>query len=160
MFLLFVVLMSNGLYGIFCQYISPNLIYFLNLFLGILQNMPISISRHPIAIAVVEIFKSKSLTVSRQCPEQPFHPDLVLTFALGYFSSWESFVANSSIELLTQDKIWFGVSLISYIQSSLRIPVLYLCLAPFLGSLMVLQFQHGSLIFGKSTVLDSAQPFW
>ncbi len=37
---------------------------------------------------------------------------------------------------------------------------LYLCLAPFLGSLIVLQFQHWSSIFGKSTVLDSAQPCW
>ncbi len=97
-----------------------SLFYFLNLFHGILQNTPISISRHP--IVVVETFKSKSLTVSRHCPEQPFRPDLVLTFALGYFS-WESFVANSSIGLLTWDTDWFGVSLISYIKSSLLIPV-------------------------------------
>jgi hypothetical protein len=71
---------------------------------------------------VVETFKSKPLTVSRHCPEQPFCPDLLLTFVLGYFS-WESFVADSSIGLLTGDKDWFGVSLIRYIQSSLLIPV-------------------------------------
>ncbi len=37
---------------------------------------------------------------------------------------------------------------------------LYLCLAPFLGSLIVLQFQYWSSIFGKSTLLDSSQLFW
>ncbi len=72
--------------------------------------MPISISRH--LLAIVETFKSKSLAVSRHHPEQPFRPDLVLAFALGYFS-WESFVTNSSIRLLTGDKDWFGVSLVS-----------------------------------------------
>ena len=72
--------------------------------------MPITITRHP--LVVVESFKSKSLSVSRHYhPEQPFRPDLVLTFALGFFS-WESFVANSSIGLLIGDKDWFGVGLV------------------------------------------------
>ncbi len=36
----------------------------------------------------------------------------------------------------------------------------YLHLAPFLGSLIVLQLHNWLLIFGESTVLDSAKPFW
>jgi hypothetical protein len=36
----------------------------------------------------------------------------------------------------------------------------YLCLAPFLGSLIACQLHHWSSIFGKSNVLDSAKPFW
>ncbi len=36
---------------------------------------------------------------------------------------------------------------------------LHLCLAPFLGSLIVLQLQYWSSKFWKSTVLDSAKPF-
>ncbi len=36
----------------------------------------------------------------------------------------------------------------------------YLCLAPFLRTLIVLQFQHRPSIIGKRTVLDSAQTFW
>jgi hypothetical protein len=41
--------------------------------------------------------------VSRHYSVQPFHPDFVLAFALGHFS-WQSFVADSSIGLLTVDK--------------------------------------------------------
>jgi hypothetical protein len=82
--------------------------------------MSISTSINP--IAVVETFKSMSLMVSRHYPEQPFRPDLVLAFTLGHFS-WDSFVAYSSIGFLTGDEDRFGVSLISYIQSSLLIPV-------------------------------------
>jgi hypothetical protein len=144
---------------LFCLYISPHLFYCLNLFHGILQNMPISISRHPIAVG--DTFKSKSLTISRHRLEQPFRSDLVLTLALGYFSR-ESFVANSSIGLLTQDRI--GLVLASLVTFNHPYLSLYrsshLCLAPFLGSSITLRFQHASLIFGRSTVLDSAQPFW
>jgi hypothetical protein len=71
--------------------------------------MAIFISSHPLVL--VETFKSKSLAVSRNYPAQPFRLDLVLTFGLGNFSQ-ESFVANSSIRLLTGDKDWFGVSLV------------------------------------------------
>ncbi len=84
------------------------------------QNTTIFISSHPLVIA--KTVKSKSLTVSRHYPAQPFHPDLVLAFALGHFS-WESFVANSSIQLLTGEKEWFGISLVCLFESSLRIPV-------------------------------------
>jgi hypothetical protein len=106
--------------ALFCSYISPIFILFPKLVPQHWQNMPISISRHPLAI--VETFKSKSLVVSRHYPEQPFCPDLVLAFAFGYISL-ESFVADSSIGLLTGDKDWFGVSLlVSYMQSSLLIP--------------------------------------
>jgi hypothetical protein len=103
---------------LFCPYISPTFVLFSKLVPRHWQNKPISISRHPLVI--FETLKSKSLAVSRHHPERPFCPDLVLAFVLGYFS-WESSVADSLIGLLTGDKDWFGVSLISYIQSSLLI---------------------------------------
>ncbi len=86
------------------------------------QITPLSFWKHPVVI--VETFKVKVyLTVSRHFPAQPFHPVLVLAFALQLFSS------------------------------------LHLCLAPFLGSLIVLQFQYWLSKFWKSTVLDSAKTF-
>jgi hypothetical protein len=41
------------------------------------------ILRHPLVI--VEAFKSKSLAVTRHYSAQPFHPVLVLAFALATF---------------------------------------------------------------------------
>ncbi len=102
------------------------------------QKTPISISRQPLVI--VETVKSKSLVVSRDCPAQPFCPDLVLAFAPGHF-------LGSHLLLILQSGFWqeirIGLVLASFTNSnhpySSLFSSLYLCLAPFLWSSILLQ---------------------
>ncbi len=59
-----------------------NLLYFPNFFMALIEHTNF-IWKCPFVI--VETFKSKSLTVSRHYPAQPFHLVLVLKFVLGNF---------------------------------------------------------------------------
>ncbi len=104
----FFVVMENLSYFIIFSILLTNLSPPI-LILPHLSESPISISSHPCVL--VETSKPKSLLVSRHYPAQPFHPDLVLAFALGQIFL-ESFIASSSIKLLTGDKYWFDVSLV------------------------------------------------